>query len=166
MSWPITQNPLETKAAAKPSTACGRLTTMKNPFKRWDVSLALVFFLLTIPAERFEIFSLLEDQTLSYRQIFRTVFGDPELTRLREDILIVSLDEDLYEEYGSFPFRRTDLGKISKILSDLGARVVALDFLMDFRSSYGEDEPTAAMLADAGNVLLVSYANFEDGRFV
>ena len=80
--------------------------------------------------------------------------------------MIVSLDEALYEEYGSFPFRRTDLGVIAQRLSQFGASVVTMDFLMDFRSSYGEDEPTAAMFADADNVLLVSYANFTDGKFV
>ena len=138
---------------------------MKNPLKRLDVAITIVFFLLTIPAERFEVFSLLEDQTISIRQIFRTVFGDPELTTLRDEIMIVALDEALYEEYGSFPFRRTDLGKIAEILSGFGARVVGLDFLMDFRSSYGEDEPTAEMLRSADNVLLVSYANFEDEKF-
>ena len=138
---------------------------MKNPLKRWDVAITLVFFLLTIPAERYEVFSLLEDQTISFRHIFRTVYGDPEYTRLRDEIMIVALDEELYEEYGSFPFRRTDLGKIAQILSGFGARVVGLDFLMDFKSSYGEDEPTAEMLTRAGNVLLVSYANFDDGQF-
>ena len=138
---------------------------MKNPLKRLDVAITIVFFLLTIPAERFEVFSLLEDQTISIRQIFRTVFGDPELTTLRDEIMIVALDEALYEEYGSFPFRRTDLGRIAEILSGFGARVVGLDFLMDFKSSYGEDEPTAEMLRSAGNVLLVSYANFEDEKF-
>ncbi len=138
---------------------------MKNPLKRWDVTLTLILFLLTIAAERLEIFSLLEDQTISYRQIFRTVYGDPEITRLSDDIMIVTLDEELYEEYGSFPFRRTDLGKIAQILSGFGAKVVGLDFLMDFSSSYGEDEPTAEMLRQAGNVLLVSYANFDGDKF-
>jgi adenylate cyclase len=85
---------------------------MKNPLKRWDVALTLILFLLTIAAERLETFSMLEDQTISYRQIFRTVYGDPEITRLSDVIMIVTLDEELYEEYGSFPFRRTDLGKI------------------------------------------------------
>jgi adenylate cyclase len=138
---------------------------MKNPLKRWDVAVALVLFLITIPAERFEAFSLLEDQTISYRHIFRTVFGDPEMMKLRDEIMIVALDEALYEEYGSFPFRRTDLGQIAQTLSRFGAKVVALDFLMDFRSSYGEDEPTAEMLTEAGNVLLVSYANFDGDKF-
>ena len=36
---------------------------------------------------------------------------------------------------------------------------------MDFRSLYREDEPTAAMLRNAGNVLPVSYANFDGDRF-
>jgi len=139
---------------------------MKNPLKRWDVFATLIFFLLTIPAERYEIFSLVEDQTISFRHIFRASLGDPATTQLRDDIMIVSLDEGLYEEYGSFPFRRTDLGLIAQRLSQFGASVVVMDFLMDFRSSYGEDEPTAAMFDEAGNVLLVSYANFRDGKFV
>ena len=139
---------------------------MKNPLKRWDVFATLIFFLLTIPAERYEIFSLVEDQTISFRHILRASLGDPAITQLRDDIMIVSLDEALYEEYGSFPFRRTDLGVIAQRLSQFGASVVTMDFLMDFRSSYGEDEPTAAMFADADNVLLVSYANFTDGKFV
>ncbi len=138
---------------------------MKNPLKRWDVALTLVILLLTIPAERFEIFSLLEDQTISFRHILRMSWGDPDLMHLRDEIMIVALDEDLYAEYGSFPFRRTDLGRIADILAGFGARVVALDFLMDFRSSYGEDEPTSEMFRRAGNVVLVSYANFVDGKF-
>ena len=102
---------------------------MKNPFKRWDVTLTLVFFLATIPAERFEIFSLLEDQTISFRHNVRATQGNPELAQLREEIMIVALDEAFYEEYGSFPFRRTDHGKIAKILAGFGAKVVGLDFL-------------------------------------
>jgi adenylate cyclase len=139
---------------------------MKNPLKRWDVFLTLLVFLVTIPAERFEVFSMIEDQTISFRHILRTTFGDPDTMQLREEIMLVALDEDLYDKYGSFPFRRTDLGKMAEILSGFGAKVIGLDFLMDFRSSYGEDEPTAAMFSAAGDVLLVSYANFQDGKFV
>lgn len=139
---------------------------MKNPLKRWDVFLALVFFLIAIPAEYNEIFALLEDQTLSYRHIFRMSLGDPEVTQFSDEIVLVSLDEELYEEYGSFPFRRTDLGKISLILSSLGAKVVAQDSLMEYRSSYDEDGPTAAMFAEAGNVLLASRADFDGEQFL
>ena len=138
---------------------------MKNPLKRWDVFLTLLVLLLTIPAERFELFSLIEDQTISFRHILRNSLGDPEDRRLRDDIIIVALDESLYEEYGSFPFRRTDLGKISSTLNSLGASVIGMDFLMDFRSSYGEDEPTAAMFAEGDKTLLVSFATFSEGKF-
>lgn len=139
---------------------------MKNPMKRWDVFLALVFFLIAIPAEYQEIFTLLEDQTLAFRHIFRMSLGDPEVTRFSDEIVLVSLDEELYEEYGSYPFRREDLGKIARILSSVGAKVVAMDSLMDYRSSYDEDEPTAALFAEAGNVLLASRLVFDDGRFL
>jgi CHASE2 domain-containing sensor protein/tRNA A-37 threonylcarbamoyl transferase component Bud32 len=138
---------------------------MKNPLKRWDVFITLVVLFLTIPAERYESISLLEDQSISMRQILRTSLGDASHTRLRDEIMIVSLDEDLYAEYGSFPFRRTDLGRIAQLLGHFGASVIAMDFLMDFRSSYGEDEPTAAMFLDAENVLLVSFANFDGDQF-
>ncbi len=139
---------------------------MKNPLKRWDVFLALLFFLIAIPAEYREAFTLLEDQTLSYRHIFRMSLGDPEVTQFSDEIVLVSLDEELYEEYGSYPFRRTDLGKIAQILSSVGAKVVAQDSLMEYRSSYDEDEPTAAMFAEAGNVLLASRADFDGQRFL
>jgi CHASE2 domain-containing sensor protein len=138
---------------------------MKNPLKRWDVFLTLVCFLLAIPGERFEVFSLLEDQTIAYRHLFRQVYGDPSITQLSDEIVLVSLDEDLYEEYDSYPFKRTDLGKITAILSDMGASVVVLDFLMDYKSSYAEDEPTATYFQEAGNVLLVSYAHFDADEF-
>jgi len=138
---------------------------MKNPLKRWDVFLTLVVLLLTIPAERFELFSLIEDQTISFRHLLRNSLGDPAERQLREEIIVVPLDEELYDEYGSFPFRRTDLGKIASILNRMGAAVIGLDFLMDFRSSYGEDEPTAAMFAEGDNTLLVSFATFRDGEF-
>ena len=135
---------------------------MKNPLKRWDVFITLVVLFLTIPAERYEAISLLEDQSISMRQILRTSLGDASHTRLRDEIMIVSLDEDLYAEYGSFPFRRTDLGRIAQLLGHFGASVIAMDFLMDFRSSYGEDEPTAAMDAEAEAEIFQRLADLTD----
>lgn len=134
---------------------------MKNPLKRWDVFATLIVLLAAIPAERFEVLSFLEDQTVSFRHILRANYGDPAETRLREEIVLVSLDETLYAKYGSFPFRRTDIGRLAEIVASLGARVVALDFLMDFPSSYDEDGPTVEMLRTAENVLLVSTASFD-----
>ncbi|MBV1877078.1 MAG: protein kinase [Pseudomonadales bacterium] len=138
---------------------------MKNPLKRWDIVATLLFFLATIPAEYYEVFSLLEDQTISLRHILRNSLGASEHSQLNSDIIVIGLDEELYAEYGSFPFRRTDLGEVAKRLSQFGAKVIGVDYLMDYRSSYGEDEPTAEMFAE-GNVLLISFANFTGEQFI
>ena len=53
------------------------------------------FFPLNVPAERYEAFWALEGQAIAYRHIFRTVLGDPEHTRFRDEIMLVSLDEAL-----------------------------------------------------------------------
>jgi serine/threonine protein kinase len=47
---------------------------VKNPLKRWDVFATLVFFFLTIPAERYEIFSRVEDKTISFKHISRATY--------------------------------------------------------------------------------------------
>jgi len=63
---------------------------MKNPLKRWDVFLTLLVLLVTIPAERYEIFSLVEDQTISFRHILRSTLGPDEYTTLSDKIMLVA----------------------------------------------------------------------------
>ncbi|MBF0212426.1 MAG: adenylate/guanylate cyclase domain-containing protein [Magnetococcales bacterium] len=133
---------------------------------RYDIIATILLFLLMIPAEYHETFALLEEQTISFRQLLRMSLAKPEKTSFSKEILLVNTDEKFFEKYGSFPLRRTDLGRIATNLTALGAKVVALDVLMDFPSSYQEDEPTAKALKEAGNVLLVAQADFEQGRFV
>ena len=139
---------------------------MKKITERWDILGTVLLFLLAIPAEYLEIFSLLEEQTISFRQILRMSSGDPEKTRFSADkIVLINTDEAFFKEYKSFPLRRTDIGKIAENLKFLGAKVVAIDLLMDFPSSYGEDEPTAESLKKAQPALLVSQAVFINGKF-
>ncbi|MBF0135642.1 MAG: adenylate/guanylate cyclase domain-containing protein [Magnetococcus sp. DMHC-1] len=138
---------------------------MKKLLKRYDVVLTILFFLLAIPAEYFEIFSLLEDQTLSFRHILRMTYGDPKAVSPGDDVVLINTDEAFFREYKSFPLRRTDIARIAANIRKLGAKVVALDILMDFPSSYGEDEPTARILQEAGNVLVVSQAQIVGGKF-
>ena len=141
--------------------------TMKQLLKRYDIFATVFLFLLAIPAERYEVFALLEEQTISFRHLLRMSMASPEKTQFsKEDIVLVNTDEAFFKEYGSFPLRRTDIGKIAENLRSLGARVVAVDLLMDFPSSYQEDPPTAAMFKKAGNVLLVSQAEFKGNQFI
>ncbi|ABK46182.1 adenylate/guanylate cyclase [Magnetococcus marinus MC-1] len=128
--------------------------------QRWDIWLTIVLFLIAIPLEYKEPFSFIEDQTLSFRQLLRMEYGPAEHTKLNDDIFIVNTDEQFFKEYKSFPLRRTDIAQITSTLRKLGAKVVAVDLLMDFPSSYGEDEPTAEVFKEVGNVLVVSQGRF------
>lgn len=130
---------------------------MQEITKRWDVAAVVLLFLLAIGAERLEMFAAVEEQTVSFRQMMRTHVDFPEDT-----ISFVVQDEHFFENYGSWPLRRTDLGRIAANITALGGKVVALDNLFDFPSSYDEDETTAELLASAGNVLTVSQGVVED----
>jgi len=127
--------------------------------RRWDVAAVVLLFMLAIAAERLELFSAVEEQAVSFRQMMRT-----QVTFPADTISFVVQDEDFFENYGSWPLRRTDLARIALNISALGARVVALDNLFDFPSSYDEDDTAAELLATAGNVLTVSQGVVEDGR--
>ena len=131
---------------------------------RWSSSLvASVLFLLAIPAQHFEWFALLEDQTLSLRHQLRMAYGDAKAQAFSKDIVLVNTDEAFFRSYKSFPLRRTDIAAIVTNLKALGAKVIAVDMLMDFPSSYGEDPALAKALTESGNSLLVAQAQF-DGK--
>jgi adenylate cyclase len=134
--------------------------------QRFDLIAVIFFFLLAMGLEYREAFSLVEDETLSYRQILRTHFGDGSLTSPSEDVVIVFTDEQFYAEYNAYPLRRTDLSTIILRLKNMGASVVAVDMLLDFNSAYGEDPTLEAALAEAGNVLMVSQAEIKDGQYL
>ncbi len=131
--------------------------------KRYDLIAVIFFFLFAIILEYREAFSLIEDETLSYRQILRTHYADEYFTSPSEDVVIVYTDEEFYEEYDKFPLRRVDLSTLIVRLKEMGASVIAVDMILDFNSAYGEDPTLQDALEEAGNVLLVSQAEIEDG---
>ncbi|MBT5156416.1 MAG: hypothetical protein HOM44_20175, partial [Gammaproteobacteria bacterium] len=61
---------------------------------RYDLVGVVFFFLLAMFLEYREAFSLIEDETLSYRQILRTHYGDEFFTSPSEDVVIVFTDEE------------------------------------------------------------------------
>ncbi|MFN3238092.1 MAG: CHASE2 domain-containing protein [Pseudomonadales bacterium] len=135
--------------------------------QRYDILVVLLVFFLAIFFERNESFSLLEDETLSYRQILRAHNAPPEVTNPpEEDILVVFTDEAFYAEYEKFPLKRVDLATIIERLKYMGASVIAVDMLLDFNSAYGEDPTLELAFAEAGNVQLVSQAQIIGDEFV
>jgi adenylate cyclase len=136
---------------------------MKNLIKRYDILFTILVFLVMIPAEHNEWFSSLEDQFISIRHILRTSYGDPEKVHFPSDkIGIVVQDDDFFAEYGSFPLRREDIGIMAENIAFLGAKVVMIDLLFDYASSYGEDPIFAESLKRAGNTMVVSVVAFEN----
>ncbi len=130
--------------------------------QRYDLIAVVFFFLMAMILEYREAFSLLEDETLSYRQILRTHFADETLTSPSEDVVIIYTDEDFYTEYDKYPLRRVDLSTLVIRLKEMGAAVVGVDMLLDFKSAYGEDPTLEDALLEAGNVLMVSQAQIEN----
>ncbi len=139
---------------------------MRRLLKRYDVGALVLFFLLAVVLEYQEAFSLLEDETLSYRQILRTYQADADMTAPSEDVVILYTDEEFYSEYDKFPLTRVDLSTLVADLKKMGAKVIAIDLLLDFNSAYGEDPTLEDAFKEAGNVVLVSQAEFENDQYV
>lgn len=132
---------------------------MRKALLRYDVIIVVAMFAIALVAQRGEWFSALEDETVSIRHLLRDVpFPD--------NITFVNTDEAFFAEYGSWPLRRTDIARIVENLHTLGARVVAVDLLFDFASSYGEDPDTAAAFERSGKVLVVSQGVVDDGQLL
>ena len=130
---------------------------MANWLKRYDIVAVVLLFALAIPAARFEWFSALEDQSLSVRHLVRAGHKFPD------NIVFVNTDEAFFAAYKSWPLRRTDIARIVANLRSLGAKVIGVDLLFDFPSSYNEDPSTATILRAAGNVVVVSQGVVKDG---
>jgi len=134
--------------------------------QRYDILVVLMVFFLAIFFEGRESISLLEDETLSYRHILRAHNAPPEVTAPLEEVVIVYTDEEFYTAYDQFPLRRVDLATIVERLHQMGAKVIAVDMLLDFKSAYGEDPTLELAFETAGNVQLVSTADIEGEEFL
>ncbi len=140
---------------------------MGKLIRRPDIWISLALFLLMIPAERLELFSSLENWLLGNRHIIRLNTLDPEKTQFAyDDIVIVDTEEKFFDEYGSWPLKRSDIAKLTSNIKKLGAKVIALDMLMDFPNGYDEDPILAEAMEKTGNTIIVAQLEFDgDGTF-
>ena len=140
---------------------------MNKLIRRPDIWISLALFLLMIPAERLELFSSMENWLQGNRHIVRLNTLDADKTQFAyDDIIIVDTEEDFFDEYGSWPLKRSDIAKLTTIIKKLGAEVIALDMLMDFPNGYDEDPILAEALESAGNTIVVAQLEFDgDGNF-
>jgi PAS domain S-box-containing protein len=139
---------------------------MKYLFKRSEIWGLLLIIFLTVTCEYYEILSLIEDQTLSYRQLIRTSYRYVSSTHKRE-VVLVSLDDKYYKETKAKPFRRSDLASIIQNVHKLGARQIIVDILMPFdHPDFEEDLQLYGILEDPAydNVVLSSHIEFSSDR--
>ncbi|HIL87185.1 MAG TPA: adenylate/guanylate cyclase domain-containing protein [Deltaproteobacteria bacterium] len=139
---------------------------MQAFFKRPDTWFVIAIFLLMIPVERWELFSFTENQLHGFRHLVRWSALPPSETGFPiDEIVIVDTDEEFFKEYGGWPLRRSDIGQIVTNLKELGAKVIALDMLIDFPNSYGDDPILAEHLENAENTMAAARIQFKDGQF-
>jgi len=140
---------------------------MGKLIRRPDLWISLALFLLMIPAERLELFSSIENWLQGNRHIIRLNTLDADKTQFAyDDIVIVDTEEKFFDEYGSWPLKRSDIAKLTTLIKKLGAEVIALDMLMDFPNGYGEDPILAEAMQSAGNTIVVAQLEFDgEGKF-
>jgi len=136
---------------------------MKYLSKTCEIWGLIFIVILTIFCEYYEILSLIEDQTLSYRQLIRTSFHTVSSTHER-DVVLVSFDDDYYQETNVKPFKRSDLAKIIRNLHKLGAKQIVVDILMPFpHPEFEGDAKLYRLLEDPAynNVFFASHIAFK-----
>jgi PAS domain S-box-containing protein len=138
---------------------------MKFIIKRCEICGLVFIILATIFCEYYEILSLIEDQTLSYRQLFRASLRNVSSTYER-DVVLVSLDDEYYKKTKIKPFKRSDLSKIIRNVHKLGAKQIVVDILMPYsHPEFDGDGAIYKLLDDPeyDNVILSSHIEFNPG---
>jgi PAS domain S-box-containing protein len=146
---------------------------MKYIFKQCKVWGLLFIVIVTVFCEYYEILSLVEDQTLSYRQLLRTSFRHVSTNTQERDVVLVSLDNEYYNKTKIKPFKRSNLANIIRNVHKLGARLIVVDILMPFaHPEFDGDAEIHEIMDDPAydNVILSSHiefnADFTEGRVV
>ena len=134
--------------------------------KRYDIWLIVILFFISIPAEYFEVFSLIEEQFVSIRHSLRHHFGHlPDLYFEKDQIVLVTIDETFFDEYKGFPLKRSDLAQIINNINSLKPSVICVDLLLKYSSAYGDDPELADALSNANTILAAQLMFDKNERF-
>ena len=107
-----------------------------------------------------DIFSVIENQILSFNYTLRQHYGNSEKNAFpANNIVLVTCDKSFYNNYNSYPFRRKDIARVINNLGLLGARVIAVDMFFKYKSSY-EDDLLLKEAISKNKVICASQAEF------
>jgi adenylate cyclase len=76
------------------------------------------------------------------------------------EIVYVDFDEDTVQAYNAFPIPRVLLGDVLQKISSGKPAVIGLDVILDQQRAEAEDQRLASIIANAGNVIIVSEYGF------
>ena len=141
---------------------------MKSILNRCEIWGLLLIVIFSVFCEYYELLSLIEDQTLSYRQLLRTSFRNVP-SAYERDVVLVSLDNDYYKKTKVKPFKRSDLANIIRNVHKLGAKQIVVNILMPFaHPEFEEDAQLYVLLDDPAfdNVILSSYIEYKSDSTV
>lgn len=126
---------------------------------RWAILCALAFLvcLSVYGAERLGVLEVPELQGYDYLVAAQKPEDPPA------DIAYVDFDEDSVKRYNAFPVPRVLLGDVVRKISSGKPAVIGLDVILDQKRAEADDRRLVSIIAEAGNVILVSEYGF--GRF-
>lgn len=87
----------------------------------------------------------------------------PRIPNSLNNIVIVGIDETSMRALGTWPFPRSYHAQLIRRLKKAGAKVIALDIGFHDRNNLADDADVAKAMDEAGNVILPSYDESEDG---
>ena len=136
---------------------------MKIIFKRLDIYCILFLIIGALICEKFEVLTLFEDQTLSFRQLIRTSNHDVKKFKERK-VVLVSLDDKFFDEIDKKPYTRTELTNILKNIQKMGPKIIVVNLLMKYPTTTVDDKELYDFLDDPANknVILASHIEFDE----
>ena len=137
---------------------------MKYTFKRYVLFGLILAVTCTCLCEYYEILTLIEDQTLSLRQLMRTTSQTAAKFQKRK-VVLISMDDNFYNKVNVKPYRRSHLSDIIKNIHKLGAKLIVINLLMQYPQNPYEDNSLFEILDDPAynNVILASHVDFDYG---
>src|SRR5262249_23079140 len=79
--------------------------------------------------------------------------------------LIVAIDEDSLDRVGAWPWSRDKLARLIQTIADGDPRAIAVDILLDNRTSEEDDDALATAIAHTPSIVLATRIDPVNGRY-
>jgi PAS domain S-box-containing protein len=132
--------------------------------QRFECYYIIILIICACFCEYYEAFTIIEDQTLSIRQLLRASIRKIQIGQSR-NVVLVSMDDEYYETIQKKPINRSDLSLMIENIHQLGPKLIVVNLLMKYPGSPIKDAILKELLSDPAydNVILASHIEFKKG---